>query len=107
MPSTPTPGITVDDPICSWLDLAMKTVKIAELKDKLSEHLRAVEHGAEVIVTDRNRPIARILPIAAAEPAIELSPPKVPFASVRKRSFRPAGWVPRSDALLAAERTDR
>ena len=43
----------------------MKSVKIAELKDRLSEHLRAVEQGAEVVVADRNRPIARIVPIGS------------------------------------------
>jgi hypothetical protein len=37
-------------------NLPLKTVKLAELKDKLSEHLRAVEKGAEVLVTDPNRP---------------------------------------------------
>jgi prevent-host-death family protein len=85
----------------------MKSVKIAELKDKLSEHLRAVEHGAEVLVTDRNRPIARIIPVALNAVSIHLAPPKVPFASVRKRRFGPARWTPRSDALLAAERAER
>ncbi|MBI4260112.1 MAG: type II toxin-antitoxin system prevent-host-death family antitoxin, partial [Actinobacteria bacterium] len=41
----------------------MKRVKIAELKDQLSKHLRAVERGAHVEVTDRDRPIARIVPV--------------------------------------------
>ena len=44
-----------------WPHLATKQVKIAELKDRLSEHLRAVENGAEVV--DRNRPIAQIVPL--------------------------------------------
>lgn len=44
----------------------MKHIKIAGLKDRLSEHLRAVEKGAEVDVTDRDRPIARIVPIACS-----------------------------------------
>src|SRR5438876_12166544 len=46
-----------------WPDLAMKRVKIAELKDHLSAHLRSVERGGELEVTDRERPIARIVPI--------------------------------------------
>jgi len=85
----------------------MKTVKIAELKDKLSEHLRAVENGAEVLVTDRNRPIARLVPVITAAPRLELSPPKQPFTVVRKLRFRAAGWTVRSAALLAAERDER
>jgi prevent-host-death family protein len=85
----------------------MKSVKIAELKDKLSEHLRAVEQGAEVIVTDRNRPIARIVPLAAAGGGTVLVPPRFPFTTVRGRTWRAAGWQLRSDELLAEERGDR
>jgi antitoxin (DNA-binding transcriptional repressor) of toxin-antitoxin stability system len=40
----------------------MKRVKIAELKDQLSRHLREVERGAQVEATDRDRPIARSCP---------------------------------------------
>lgn len=84
----------------------MKSVKIAELKDRLSEHLRAVEQGAEVIVTDRNRPIARIVPVAASA-GLELMPSAVPFETVRKRKWPPARWHIESAQLLDAERTDR
>ena len=37
-------------------------VGIAELKAKLSHHLRAVRHGHPVTVMDRNQPIATIVP---------------------------------------------
>jgi prevent-host-death family protein len=40
----------------------MKTVRIAELKSHLSEHLRAVRRGEVVTVMDRDTPIARIVP---------------------------------------------
>jgi prevent-host-death family protein len=40
----------------------MKTVNIAELKARLSAHIRRVRNGEEVIVCDRNRPVARIVP---------------------------------------------
>jgi len=45
----------------------MKTVKISELKANLSAHLRFVTSGEEVLVCDRNRPIARIVPLDASE----------------------------------------
>ncbi len=61
----------------------MTTVKIADLKDHLSAHLRAVEAGAEIVVTDRNRPIARIVPIAQPAPGVTLKPPTRDFAEVR------------------------
>jgi prevent-host-death family protein len=41
----------------------MKTVNIAELKNRLSVYLNEVRAGHEVLVRDRNTPIARIVPI--------------------------------------------
>jgi antitoxin (DNA-binding transcriptional repressor) of toxin-antitoxin stability system len=35
-------------------------VGIRELHDRLSEHLDRVEHGAEVVVTRRGKPVARL-----------------------------------------------
>lgn len=43
----------------------MKTVKISDLKAHLSEHLRRVRRGEEVLVCDRDQPIARIVPCNA------------------------------------------
>lgn len=40
----------------------MKGVRIAELKARLSEHLRNVRAGRTVTVLDRSTPIARIVP---------------------------------------------
>jgi prevent-host-death family protein len=37
-------------------------VDIAELKARLCEYLARVQAGAEVIVADRGRPVARIVP---------------------------------------------
>ena len=84
------------------------TIKIAELKDRLSEHLRSVERGSvsEVVVTDRGRPIARIVPVQPLA-RVTIRPSKVPFASVRQRRFEPAGWPVDSLALLREERGDR
>lgn len=41
----------------------MKTVNIGTLKNKLSAYLQDVRNGEEVIVQDRKKPIARIVPI--------------------------------------------
>jgi prevent-host-death family protein len=43
----------------------MSVVRIAELKARLSEHLRAVRNGGTLTVLDRDTPIARIVPYAA------------------------------------------
>ena len=40
----------------------MKTAQIGELKNKLSGYLREVRQGEEIIIRDRNIPIAKIIP---------------------------------------------
>lgn len=41
----------------------MKQVRIAELKARLSEYLRAVRRGETIAVLDRDTPVAQIVPI--------------------------------------------
>ena len=43
----------------------MSDVRIAELKARLSEHLRSVRNGSTLTVLDRDTPVARIVPYAA------------------------------------------
>lgn len=43
--------------------MAMKITNVAELKNRISEYLAAVEKGEEIEVRKRNVPIARIVPI--------------------------------------------
>lgn len=38
-------------------------VSVRELKARLSVYLRRVQHGEEVVVTNRGRPIGRIVPV--------------------------------------------
>jgi prevent-host-death family protein len=40
----------------------MKTVNISDLKARLSAHIQLVRSGEEVLVCDRNQPVARIVP---------------------------------------------
>lgn len=40
----------------------MKSVQIGELKNKLSGYLREVRKGEEIIVRDRDLPVAKIIP---------------------------------------------
>jgi prevent-host-death family protein len=46
----------------------MPDVRIAQLKAKLSEYLRAVRKGHDVTVYDRNEPIARLVPYSRTSP---------------------------------------
>ncbi|MGH7549960.1 MAG: type II toxin-antitoxin system Phd/YefM family antitoxin [Gemmatimonadota bacterium] len=45
----------------------MKQASISTLKARLSEYLRAVRNGEEVIVTDRGTPVARLAPLEPLE----------------------------------------
>jgi len=66
----------------------MRTAKISELKAKLSAHIEYVKRGEEVLILDRDTPVARLVPVAPIEDYDErekrligkgiLSPPKEP-----------------------------
>jgi prevent-host-death family protein len=63
----------------------MTRVPISELKAHLSAHLRAAAGGEPVIVLDRDRPIARIVPFAPRSVA-QVRPPVdrgAPFGDLR------------------------
>jgi prevent-host-death family protein len=84
----------------------MKRIGIAALKDHLSEHLRAVERGEEMEVTDRDRPIVRLIP-AGRSPRPQILPARRPFAEIRRRKFPPADWGVSSLELLLEKRQSR
>ena len=43
----------------------MRSVNVAKLKDRLSEYLRLAKNGEEVVIRDRNLPIAKLVPFQA------------------------------------------
>jgi len=45
----------------------MRTVNIADLKAQLSAHIQRVRDGEEVLVCDRNQPVARIVPCSVQD----------------------------------------
>lgn len=47
----------------------MRSVNIGTLKNQLSAYLRYVRDGEEIVVHDRNKPVARILPFTLPLPA--------------------------------------
>jgi prevent-host-death family protein len=52
----------------------MKQVRIAELKARLSEYLRAVRRGETIAVLDRDTPVAQIVPVRE-RPALRIRKP--------------------------------
>ena len=47
----------------------MIKVQIAQLKNGLSLYLRKVREGTEILITDREKPIARIVPLTRTQEA--------------------------------------
>lgn len=81
----------------------MSDVRIAELKARLSEHLRSVRNGGTLTVLDRDTPVARIIPFVS--PALEVRKAKRPLRDLklpRKPSKRTD-----SGALLVDDRRRR
>jgi prevent-host-death family protein len=46
--------------------VATSEVGIRELKNKLSAYLARVKEGEEIVVTDRGKPVARLVPVDGA-----------------------------------------
>lgn len=71
----------------------MKEVRIADLKARLSEHLRSVRKGRTLTVLDRDTPVARIVPYTA-------EPIEIRRATRRVRDLRlPPPPAARTDSL--------
>jgi prevent-host-death family protein len=65
--------------------MVMDTVRIADLKARLSEYLRAVRRGRTLTVLDRDRPVARIVPCDTERRPLTVRSPRpgaVPLARV-------------------------
>jgi prevent-host-death family protein len=85
-----------------------KTVRVAELKSRLSEYLRRVRRGETVTVLDRDTPIARLTPLAPGPAALTVRRP-APGAPRPGAVPLPPPLRLKTDvlALLAAERGER
>ena len=49
----------------------MKTANIAELKDHLSAYVTFVKAGETVVIRERNRPVAKLIPFVAEDASEE------------------------------------
>ena len=66
-------------------------VGVRELHDRLSEHLERVEQGAEIMVTRRGQPIARLSAVDSRDPLADLVKRGLVTPPARARSSRRAG----------------
>jgi prevent-host-death family protein len=79
----------------------------SKLKARMGQYMRAVRAGEEVVVTDRDQPVAKLVPFKAGPPMREDLPivqPKDPGApALAKVEVRPIRYRGRSTTALLAE----
>jgi prevent-host-death family protein len=95
----------------------MKTVGLKVLKNKLSEYVRLAANGETVLVTDRNRVVAELVPPrprSGLTPFQEMGvregwliPAKKPFAPLPPRKPIPGLTIEQLMADLDRDREDR
>jgi prevent-host-death family protein len=52
-------------------DSTMRSVNVAELKNRLSTYLAYARNGEVIVIRDRNLPVARLIPFTAEDSAEE------------------------------------
>ena len=83
----------------------MSRVRVADLKSRLSEHLRKVRAGRSVTVLDRTTPIARIVPYEEQGSSLTVRGPLPGAPSLKQVPIPPPLRVRRDIvALLLEER---
>src|SRR5438046_9802978 len=80
----------------------MRTVGLKTLKNKLSEYVRVAAAGETVVITDRGRPVAEIVPPRRELPAGEGSP----LSAFEQRGIR-EGWLIRSPTRAGCTPTSK
>jgi prevent-host-death family protein len=91
----------------------MRSTNIADLRNRLTQYLKKVRAGEEIIVRDRQRPIAKIVPFTLDEDE-EDDADLVAAGVIRKGTgtLPPSFWKPRRpgvprEVAVAAVRADR
>jgi len=90
----------------------MVRANVAELKANLSRYLRIVGEGEEVVICERNRPIARIVRLAEYDAAPREKAAAAGLLEVREGACQPLRGVRvvcsgKGVDVVAAERGDR
>lgn len=85
----------------------MISVNIAVLKAKLSHFVGQVKLGREVVIMDRNTPVARMIPSRPRADAPRILKAKKSAAALKALRLRPVKRRTNSTALLREERDRR
>ena len=84
----------------------MKQVGVAEFKNNLSRHLRLVESGEVIEITDHDRPVARLVPIEPKSRLV-IRGPERPFSEIAHTRYEPLNLPISSAELLRQDRDIR
>jgi len=99
----------------------MRSVNIAELKNQLSAYLHRVRAGEELLIRDRNIPIAKIVPLEEEDAEVDelslvaagqMTLPRKPFRDERfwaigSRAAKPPNLRDAIQQAISAEREER
>lgn len=89
--------------------LVMTTTGIADLKSRLSHYLRSVRGGDQVVVLDRNTPVARIVPYSGSGRELTIRKPRAGACAPGAVALPPPLGLKRDvvELLLADRQTNR
>lgn len=93
-----------------WLNMAMNKVKVGELRNHLSKYLKKVQEGREIVITDRDRPIGRIVPYLGEfdkDEELKVIEPPGGYEGFSKLQFAPIDCAVDPVEILIADRRKR
>ncbi len=95
--------------MCALKIETKKQANVAKLKSHLSAYIRHVKQGNEVIVLDRQTPVAMLIPYKPHAPfKLNITKATLPFCGLSRWSGKPIeGTKTNSLALLLKDRTKR
>lgn len=85
------------------------TVKVGEFRNKLSRYLKKVREGREIVITDRETPIGRVIPYKKnkSEEILTIQEPPEGYEGLAKLSFPPISCPIDPVELLLEDRKKR
>lgn len=91
------------------MTMSKKLVRIAQLKARLSEYLRAVRKGGELTVYDRDQPIARVVPYQSQTGGFVVREPVAVYAALGRIALPPPARLAEDavELLLEDRRRER
>ena len=91
----------------SHIEDILRSANIADLRNRLTQYLKEVRAGGEIIVRDRQRPIAKIVPLTVDdESAEEVALVAAGLMRKAERPLSPSFWKTRRATMTARTAAD-